>query len=121
MAPSRSVSWPRGSPKKARRKRGEWVSQDEQNPYLTEYRFVGRERELAELRQLVRGGQSVVVIGGRKAGKTRLVAQAGDVGRPVYSTSADGWALTGEVDAFDAIASAMGGTASSRKELIALI
>lgn len=42
--------------------------------------FVGRRHELGAVRSAVSQGESVVVIGGRRSGKTWLLQQIGDVG-----------------------------------------
>lgn len=63
-----------------------------------EDRFVGRKREMAALRAALRQGDSMVVIGGRRSGKTWLVRRIrdADVGRRVFFLSGDKLALPSE-------------------------
>ncbi len=53
--------------------------------------FVGRARELDDLRDAVRRGTSVLLVGGRRCGKTFLLEQIGDVGRAVCHADVGGW------------------------------
>lgn len=70
--------------------------------------FVGREHELGAVRKALRQGESVVLIGGRRSGKTWLLQQIGDVGRPVFSTSGDKLAFEEEVQALKKLTKTIG-------------
>jgi hypothetical protein len=81
------------------------------NPMLAADLFVGRAKQLSRLVNLLRQGKSTLVIGGRKAGKTRLVRQLGEdlIQRSLVRTDAAGWDLNTESSALGGLLSAIQG------------
>src|SRR5262249_44583429 len=77
--------------------------------------FVGRKRELKKLCDTINRGESVLLVGGRRAGKTRLldqlhpvrrspgVALSSPLQRPIYFSDAGEWQLDREGDAINAL------------------
>jgi hypothetical protein len=66
------------------------------NPYRINGFFVGRCAELAAIRNHLASGQSTLLIGGRRAGKTFLASRLTDVGRKLIALDAGGWELDSE-------------------------
>lgn len=81
------------------------------NPLLAKDLFVGRHDLLARLCALARQGYSVLLIGGRRAGKSTLVRQLtdGNTGRSVIGADASGWDLATERSALGGLRSAIEG------------
>lgn len=79
------------------------------NPLLSPGLFVGRERDLAEVADLAGQGRSILLVGGRRVGKTTLVRQLLQQSMPgalVY-TDAAGWDVTSEASALGALHAAV--------------
>ena len=74
-----------------------------QNPYRKNELFVGRGTEMAAVRSHLASGQSTLLIGGRRAGKTFLASRLNNVGRPLARLDAGGWALDSEANVLNAI------------------
>jgi hypothetical protein len=91
------------------------VAQDEQpggmNPLLSPALFVGRDQQSARLTQLLHHGQSTVLIGGRRAGKTTLARHltSDGIDRALVYTDASGWDLKDEPTALGGLLSAVKG------------
>jgi hypothetical protein len=90
--------------------------------------FVGRRAELSEALRYVRSGTSVLLIGGRRAGKTFLVDQLvrelrAGVGVPsalaqrVLVTDASGWRRASETDVLAELAALSGAAGPTRREV----
>lgn len=88
----------------------------EQNPFRKESLFVGRDPVVASLGDLIRHGQSVILIGGRRTGKTTLTRQlaAAPVERKVIATDVAGWDLSSEASGLGALRSAIEGVPETR-------
>jgi hypothetical protein len=88
----------------------------EQNPFLKESLFVGRHSVVAQLSDLIRYGQSGILIGGRRTGKTTLTRQlaAAPVGRRVITTDVAGWDLRSQASGLGALRSAIEGVPETR-------
>lgn len=79
------------------------------DPFLSPDLFVGRRSQLAELGGLARQGQSILLVGGRRAGKSTLVRQlrAESVSRSLVHADASGWDLSTERSALGGLRSAI--------------
>jgi len=77
------------------------------NPYRQRRSFVGRRSELAALSSLLGGGQSALLVGGRRTGKTTLLERLPEPGRPIVRCDAAGWDLSSEAAVRDALATAV--------------
>jgi hypothetical protein len=77
---------------------------------VPEERFVGRKHEMSALQAGLRRGDSMVVIGGRRSGKTWLVRRirSEDVHRPVYFVSGDKLVFAAEDLALKKLAKTLG-------------
>lgn len=77
---------------------------------MTKQRFVGRQAELGALCEALRDGESVVLIGGRRAGKTWLVHKITEalIDRPVFFTSGDQLSFCDERNALRKLAKTVG-------------
>lgn len=93
------------------------------NPYVNAGVFVGRARELGRVTRSVRRGQSCLVIGGRRAGKTMLLGQLreADVGRPIFRSDVGGWNLHDEASALRHLGEALGVKVDDREGLLAAL
>lgn len=83
--------------------------------------FVGRQRPLKELRRHVSRGTSVLLIGGRRFGKTYLLDQLGDVQRTVFPADVGGWDRRSEDSVRAELAALLGVPGSTRAELEAAL
>lgn len=83
----------------------------DRNPLLSPDLFVGRDRLLNQVTRLLRHGQSTVLIGGRRAGKTTLVRQLTSYAmeRAAVFTDISGWDWTTEQTALGGLLSAVTG------------
>jgi hypothetical protein len=77
------------------------------NPYRANCFFVGRAGEIAAVRSHLAVGQSTLLIGGRRAGKTYLASRVGDVGRPLFMLDAGAWPLDSEAGVLCEIGAAL--------------
>ena len=77
------------------------------NPFRQRRTFVGRRAELAALHSLLGEGQSSLLIGGRRTGKTSLLERLFEPGRPVVRCDAAGWDLRSEAAVLDALSSTL--------------
>ena len=77
------------------------------NPYRQRRTFVGRQAELAVLSDLLGAGQSALLIGGRRTGKTTLLERLPDPGRAVMHCDAAAWNVQSEADIRTALAAAV--------------
>ncbi len=91
------------------------------NPFINSRLFLGRRQELQRLRTNVAHGESTLVIGGRRAGKTRLLAQLDESDRTVRRTDAGEWTLEDEASAIRAIGKAIEVDCSKRDDLLAAL
>jgi AAA domain/TIR domain len=84
---------------------------DGPNPLLSASLFVGRDRQLSRIAGLLRQGQSTLLIGGRRAGKTTLLRRlsAESVDRSLVVTDVAGWDLSSESTALGALLGAIEG------------
>jgi len=91
------------------------------NPYSGSRLFIGRQRELSRLVRSCREGESSLLIGGRRTGKTRLLdrLRQEELHRPYYLTDAGEWQLHTEADAIAKLGQTVGRTCASRDELLA--
>lgn len=87
------------------------------NPFIQSRLFLGRRRELERLRRNVAHGESTLVIGGRRAGKTRLLSQLDARDRAIARTDAGEWTLDDEKSAIRALGKALAADCSTRDEL----
>ena len=87
------------------------------NPFIHSRLFFGRRRELERLRTNVAHGESTLVVGGRRAGKTRLLEQLDERDRRVVRTDVGEWTLEDEASAVRAFGTALGSDCSTREEL----
>ncbi len=92
-----------------------------ESPFAPFASFVGRERELKRVRDYLYEGRSALLIAGRRAGKTALISQLGDIGRRVLLLDAAAWELTDAVSVYRALGEALGCMCSSRRELEVLL
>lgn len=79
-----------------------------ENPFLESTLFVGRKTELARMTKKLARGQSTLLIGGRRAGKTTLLRQIRDIGRRIVRVDASEWPLHSEEVIIRAISLAIG-------------
>lgn len=79
------------------------------NPYLSSALFVGRDSQLAQVAGILKQGRSVLLIGGRRAGKSTLARQltTESVNRTLIRTDVAGWDLRSEAAALGALLSAV--------------
>lgn len=91
------------------------------NPFAGRGPFAGRQQELAEIREYLARGESALLIGGRRAGKTSLAEQLGDVERPLYQFDASSCSLESETNIIRALGRKLGGDCGTRDELTALL
>ena len=79
------------------------------NPFLSSSLFVGRDKQLVQLTRLLRQGQSTLLVGGRRAGKTTLVRHLSSdaIARALVFTDVAGWDLTSEATALGGLRSAV--------------
>jgi hypothetical protein len=94
---------------------------DLDDPLGTFARFFGRDAPLAHARQQLRSGRSALLIGGRRAGKTALLRQLGDIGRRVIYLDAAAWELHHEQDFHLALGRALGSPSPNRQSSEALL
>ncbi|HEX9731342.1 MAG TPA: TIR domain-containing protein [Thermoanaerobaculia bacterium] len=87
------------------------------NPFIHSQLFLGRQRELERLRRNVAHGESTLLIGGRRAGKTRLLAQLDERDRAIARTDVGEWTLGDETLAIRAFGRALEVDCSTRDEL----
>lgn len=89
---------------------------NEQNPFLEGSLFVGRHLVMARLRNLIHHGQSLILIGGRRTGKTTLIRQlaAATVERKIIATDVAGWDLSSQASGLGALRSAIEGVPETR-------
>jgi hypothetical protein len=78
-----------------------------ENPFRQRRAFVGRQAELSTLGTLLGGGQSTLLVGGRRTGKTTLLERLPEPGRPVVRCDAAAWNLGSEADVLAALAAAV--------------
>jgi hypothetical protein len=78
-----------------------------ENPFRQRRAFVGRRGELSALGALLGGGQSTLLVGGRRTGKTTLLERLPEPGRPVVRCDAAAWDLGSETGALTALAAAV--------------
>ncbi|GAA3891668.1 hypothetical protein GCM10022243_65700 [Saccharothrix violaceirubra] len=78
------------------------------NPYHSSDLFVGRHNHLARLNAMLDRGRSVLLIGGRRVGKTTLLRRV-EVGRTLIRTDTTGWDLHDESTALGALLGALKG------------
>jgi hypothetical protein len=96
------------------------------NPFRSGDLFVGRKRDLGQVEGLLRQGQSVLLVGGRRAGKTTLTRQvsADRIQRTLVRTDVTGWDLTSMSSCLGALLSAIEGlpltahAAAERKDIV---
>jgi hypothetical protein len=93
----------------------------EQSPYLGRGFFVGREQELEEVEEYLSLGESALLIGGRRTGKTTLAEQIGDIGRPIHRVHAAAWRSDNEKNSIRAFSHLIGCDCNSREELTAAL
>ncbi|GAA4473483.1 AAA family ATPase [Phytohabitans houttuyneae] len=81
------------------------------NPLRATDLFVGRQQLLAEVAELLDQGQSTLLLGGRRMGKTTLARELTStlVGRTIVRTDAAGWGLKTEASALGALLSVVRG------------
>ncbi|HYC92010.1 MAG TPA: TIR domain-containing protein [Thermoanaerobaculia bacterium] len=91
------------------------------NPYAGRGPFAGRQQELAEIREYLAQGDSALLIGGRRAGKTSLAEHLGDIERPLYRFDAPSCSLESEANVIRALGRKLGGDCGTRDELTALL
>lgn len=79
------------------------------NPFLSSRLFVGRDKQLVQLTRLLRQGQSTLLVGGRRAGKTTLARHLSSdtIARALVFTDVAGWDLTSEATALGGLRSAV--------------
>jgi hypothetical protein len=87
------------------------------NPYRAGNLFFGRQHERDEVGAQLRDGHSVLLIGGRQAGKTTLLANLGDLERGLYIYDAGRWTLDTERDALEELGRGLGAPCSTRLEV----
>jgi hypothetical protein len=78
-----------------------------ENPFRQRRAFVGRQAELSALGALLGGGQSTLLVGGRRTGKTTLLERLPEPGRPVVRCDAAAWDLGSEAGVLAALAAAV--------------
>ena len=78
-----------------------------ENPFRQRRAFVGRQAELSALGELLGGGQSTLLVGGRRTGKTTLLERLPEPGRPVVRCDAAAWDLGSETGVLTALAAAV--------------
>lgn len=88
----------------------------EENPFLGDALFVGRHLAVARLNDLIRYGESLILIGGRRTGKTTLARQlaATPVDRKIIATDVAGWDLSSQASGLGALRSAIQGVPETR-------
>jgi hypothetical protein len=79
----------------------------QENPFRQRRVFAGRQVELNSLGALLDAGQSTLLVGGRRTGKTTLLERLPDPGRPVVRCDAAAWNLGSEADVLAALAAAV--------------
>ena len=81
------------------------------NPFRSGDLFVGRKRDLGRVEGLLSQGQSMLLVGGRRAGKTTLTRQvsADRIQRTLIQTDVTGWDLTSMSSCLGALLSAIEG------------
>lgn len=77
------------------------------NPFINSQLFFGRQGELRQLRRNIENGESTLLIGGRRVGKTRLLEQLSTQIRPIYQTDAGAWEVESEGAAIGHLGQAM--------------
>jgi hypothetical protein len=75
----------------------------EVNPFLSDSLFVGRRYELEQATQSLSYGQSILLIGGRRCGKTSVIRRVDACGRELIHLDAGGWRLDSEGAAVESI------------------
>jgi AAA domain/TIR domain len=78
-----------------------------ENPFRQRRTFVGRQAELNKLGALLSGGQSTLLVGGRRTGKTTLLERLPEPGRLIVRCDAAAWNLGSETDVLAALAAAV--------------
>lgn len=93
------------------------------NPYANAGTFVGRHWERERLRRFVSRGESCLVIGGRRAGKTMLLdhMEESELGRRIYRTDVGKWRLHDEASAIGQLGEALGVSTTDRDALEAAL
>lgn len=81
------------------------------NPFRAGDLFVGRDRDVRRLESVLGEGQSTLLIGGRRAGKTTLARQlsAERINRALVRTDVTGWDLTSMTSSLGALLGAIEG------------
>ncbi len=87
------------------------------NPFVNSRLFLGRQQELEKLRTSLAQGETTLVVGGRRAGKTRLLAQLDSRDRAIGRTDVGAWTLEDEASAIRAIGAAIGAECRDRDGL----
>lgn len=90
------------------------------NPFVPYAPFVGRHDQRDRMECLLRDGQSTLLIGGRRTGKTTLVHELRPdvLGRQLLRTDAEGWSLRdGEDAAIRGLGAALGHPLADKKAL----
>jgi hypothetical protein len=77
------------------------------NPYRNNEFFVGRRAELDKIHKHVAVGQSSLLIGGRRTGKSFLISRIENVGRRLIKLDAGAWQLDSETVVLDKIGRAI--------------
>src|SRR4051812_45036074 len=86
------------------------------DPFSSELLFAGRQHVIERLHDHVSYGQSVVIIGGRRTGKTTLIRQLSmrPFARKVIVSDVSGWDLSSESAGLGALQSAVEGLPETR-------
>lgn len=87
------------------------------NPFVGSQLFFGRHRELNRLQTTLGRGESVLVVGGRRAGKTRLLANVRLPIRALYRADGQAWRRHEESDILEELGGVLGHPCASREEL----
>jgi hypothetical protein len=87
------------------------------NPFIHSRLFFGRQDELRQLQRHIENGESALLIGGRRTGKTRLLEQLEVRTRAIFQTDAGAWQLTSETAAIAHLGQAMQAHCRDRQDL----
>ena len=87
------------------------------NPFINSQLFFGRQDELQDLQRYLDNGESTLLIGGRRTGKTRLLQQLERRARSIFQTDVGAWELESERAAIAYLGQAIGHDCQTRQQL----